>query len=236
MIRRSYLPALALCTVVWVPASAEVVDQGSYSQTGDIYSQGMTAQGGPWAGDTYSQGMMMSNGQIYSLGMTLTFTQGNSSGSNYGNSTTGGYNSTGYDNSVIGSSDTGQPGSNSTGGNSTGGNSTGGNSTGGNSTGGNSTGGNSAGGEIGTDAFTNFSFDTSGPGGGSPEDPLTWASFDGYNGGNGNNGGNDDFGPHNSPNDHHSVPEPTTLLLLAAAFLGLALDGRSRNFLSWRTP
>ena len=60
MIRRSYLPALALCTVVWGPASAEVVDQGSYSQTGDIYSQGMTAQGGPWAGDTYSQGMMMS--------------------------------------------------------------------------------------------------------------------------------------------------------------------------------
>ena len=76
MIRRSYLPALALCTVVWGPASAdsfsEVVDQGSYSATGDIYSQGMTAQGGPWAGDTYSQGMMMSNGQIYSLGMTLT--------------------------------------------------------------------------------------------------------------------------------------------------------------------
>ena len=214
MIRRSYLPALALCTVVWGPASAnsfsEVVDQGSYSATGDIYSQGMTAQGGPWAGDTYSQGMMMSNGQIYSLGMTLTFTQGNSSGSNSGNSTSGGYSS------GIGSSSD-QPGSNSTGGNSTAGNSTGG--------------------ELGTDAFTNLSFDTSGPGGGSPEDPLTWASSDGYNGGNGNNGGSDDYGSYNPPsNDHHSVPEPTTLFLLAAAFLGLALDGRSRNFLSWRTP
>ena len=219
MIRRSYLPALALCTVLWGPASAnsfsEVVDQGSYSQTGDIYSQGMTAQGGPWAGDTYSQGMMMSNGQIYSLGMTLTFTQGNSSGSNYGDSTSGGYNSTGYDNSGIGSSaDTGQPGSNSTGGN---------------STGGNSSGGNSSGGE-GTDAFTNLSFDTSGPGGGSPEDPLTWASFDGYNGGNGNNGGgNDDYGSYNPPpNDHHSVPEPTTFHLLVAAFLGLAFNWSAR--------
>ena len=207
MIRRSYLPALALCTVVWGPASAnsfsEVVDQGSYSQTGDIYSQGMTAQGGPWAGDTYSQGMMMSNGQIYSLGMTLTFTQGNSSGSNYGNSTSGGYNSTsgGYSSGI--GSDSGQPGS------------------------------NSPGGDPSSDAFTNLTFDASGvgsPGGGGPDDgPLTWASFDGYNGGNGNNGGNDDFGPHNPPpNDHHSVPEPTTFHLLVAAFLGLAFNWSAR--------
>ena len=86
----------------------------------------------------------MSNGQIYSLGMTLTFTQGDSSGSNYGNSTSGGYIS------GIGSSDTGQPGSNSSGGNSSGGNSSGGNSSGGNSSGGNSSGGNSTGG-VGTD-------------------------------------------------------------------------------------
>jgi hypothetical protein len=206
MIRRSYLPALALCTVVWGPASAnsfsEVVNQGSYSQTGDIYSQGMMAQGGPWTGDTYSQGMMMSNGQIYSLGMTLTFTQGDSSGSNYGDSTSGGYNSTsgGYSSGIGSSSDTGQPGS------------------------------NSPGGDPSSDAFTNLTFDASGvgsPDGGGPDNgPLTWASSDGYTNGDGDNGNN---GGHNSPpNDHHSVPEPTTLLLLVAAFLGLALNWSAR--------
>ena len=232
MMRWSYLPALVLCAAALGPSSAksEIISQGSWSAVGDsYYSTGMTAQSGAWAGETYSQGMMMADGQFYIQGMSLN-PQGGSSGQNYGDTSNGGYGSSygGYS-SGIGSSDTGNLGSNSTGGNSTGGNSTGGNSTGGNSTGGNSTGGNSTGGNStggspGTDAFTNLSFDTSGPGGGSPEDPLTWASSDGYNGGNWNNGGNDDYGSYNPPaNDHHSVPEPTTLHLLIAAFLGLAL-------------
>src|SRR5580693_1306961 len=66
-IRMSYLSALGLCTVVLgalqiaQPASAntigEIVSQGSSSMTGDIYSQGMVAENGPWAGEIYSQGM-----------------------------------------------------------------------------------------------------------------------------------------------------------------------------------
>jgi len=197
MIRRSYLPALALCAAVLGPSSAnaEFISQGSWSATGDsYYSTGMTAQSGAWSGETYSQGMMMADGQFYIQGMAL-IPQGGSSGSNYGDSTSGGYNSTsgGYS-SGIGSSDTGQPGSNSSGGDT-------------------------------SDAFTNLTFDASGvgsPGGDGPDDgPLTWASFDGYTNGDGYNGNN---GVHNQPpNDHHSVPEPTTLHLLIAAFLGLAL-------------
>lgn len=197
MIRRSYLPALALCAAVLGPSSAnaEFISQGSWSATGDsYYSTGMTAQSGAWSGETYSQGMMMADGQFYIQGMAL-IPQGGSSGSNYGDSTSGGYNSTsgGYS-SGIGSSDTGQPSSNSSGGDT-------------------------------SDAFTNLTFDASGvgsPGGDGPDDgPLTWASFDGYTNGDGYNGNN---GGHNQPpNDHHSVPEPTTLHLLIAAFLGLAL-------------
>src|ERR1700719_3869748 len=76
-IRSSYLSALALCTVVLGPASAntieEIVSQGSSSMTGDIYSQGTQAQNGPWTGDIYSQGMMMPDGQIYSQGMEMTW-------------------------------------------------------------------------------------------------------------------------------------------------------------------
>ena len=76
-IRRSYLSALALCTVALGPASAntiaEIISQGSSSMTGDIYSQGTRAQNGPWTGDIYSQGMMMPNGQIYSQGMEITW-------------------------------------------------------------------------------------------------------------------------------------------------------------------
>jgi hypothetical protein len=75
--RSSYLSALALCTVVLGPASAntidEIVSQGSSSMTGDIYSQGTRAQNGLWNGDIYSQGMMMPNGQIYSQGMEITW-------------------------------------------------------------------------------------------------------------------------------------------------------------------
>ena len=76
-IRTSYLFALALCTVALGPASAdtitEIISQGSSSMTGDVYSQGTRAQNGPWTGDIYSQGMMMSNGQIYSQGMEMSW-------------------------------------------------------------------------------------------------------------------------------------------------------------------
>src|ERR1700730_15596398 len=112
MIRRSYLPALALCAAVLGPSSAnaEFISQGSWSATGDsYYSTGMMAQSGAWSGETYSQGRMMADGQFYFQGMAL-IPQGGSSGSNYGDSASGGYSS------GIGSSDTGQPGSNSSGG------------------------------------------------------------------------------------------------------------------------
>ena len=51
----------------------EIISQGMNSVTGDIFSQGMMADSGSWAGDIYSQGMMMSNGDIYSQGMQITF-------------------------------------------------------------------------------------------------------------------------------------------------------------------
>ena len=49
----------------------EIVSQGMRSVTGDVFSQGMMANGGPWAGNVYSQGMMMSTGAIYSQGMEI---------------------------------------------------------------------------------------------------------------------------------------------------------------------
>jgi hypothetical protein len=211
MIRRSYLPALALCAAVLGPSSAktEIISQGSWSATGDsYYSTGMTAQSGAWSGETYSQGMMMADGQFYIQGMALIL-QGGSSGQNYGDSansgynssTSGGYNSTsgGYSSGIGSSSDTGQPGS------------------------------NSHGGDPSSDAFTNLTFDASGvgsPGGDGPDDgPLTWAAFDGYTNGDGDNGNN---GHNSPPNGHHPVPEPTSLHLLVAAFLGLALNWSAR--------
>ena len=74
----------ALCfTMLAGPASAdikdpqadatEIISQGMRSATGDIFSQGMVASSGPWAGEIYSQGMMMSTGDIYSQGMEMTF-------------------------------------------------------------------------------------------------------------------------------------------------------------------
>jgi hypothetical protein len=78
-IRSRCLPALslALCTTVLGSASAhilnEIVSQGSSSAiTGDMYSQGMRAPNGPWAGYTYSQGMMTPFGVIYSQGMEIS--------------------------------------------------------------------------------------------------------------------------------------------------------------------
>jgi hypothetical protein len=73
----------ALCfTMLASPASAdikdpqadgmEIISQGMRSAAGDIFSQGMTAGGSPWAGEVYSQGMMMSTGEIYSQGMQIT--------------------------------------------------------------------------------------------------------------------------------------------------------------------
>jgi len=88
-IRSSLYPAAfsgALCfTMLTGPASAdikdpqadvtEIVSQGMRSVAGDIFSQGMVAGSGPWAGEVYSQGMMMSTGDIYSQGMEITFSR-----------------------------------------------------------------------------------------------------------------------------------------------------------------
>jgi hypothetical protein len=51
----------------------EMISQGTRSAAGDIFSQGMVAGSGPWAGNIYSQGMMMSTGDIYSQGMAMAF-------------------------------------------------------------------------------------------------------------------------------------------------------------------
>jgi len=77
----------ALClTMLAGPASAdtkdpqanatETISQGMRSLTGDIFSQGMMADSGPWAGEIYSQGMMMSTGDIYSQGIKITILGG----------------------------------------------------------------------------------------------------------------------------------------------------------------
>ena len=49
----------------------EIISQGTRSAAGNIFSQGMVADSGPWAGEIYSQGMMMSTGDIYSQGMAI---------------------------------------------------------------------------------------------------------------------------------------------------------------------
>jgi hypothetical protein len=74
----------ALCLVMFTgsaPANTiypladtmEIVSQGTRSMTGDIFSQGMSVESGPWAGEIYSQGMMMATGDIYSQGMEIMF-------------------------------------------------------------------------------------------------------------------------------------------------------------------
>ena len=50
----------------------QIISQGMRSSTGDIFSQGMMAQSGPWAGQVYSQGMEMPGGDVYSQGMQIT--------------------------------------------------------------------------------------------------------------------------------------------------------------------
>ena len=60
--------------------TTEVTSQGMRSAIGDIYSQGMMAESGPWAGEIYSQGMMMPTGDIYSQGMEIVTPGGNSQG------------------------------------------------------------------------------------------------------------------------------------------------------------
>jgi hypothetical protein len=52
--------------------NTEIVSQGTQSSTGDIYSQGMMVQNGPWAGEIYSQGMKMATGEVYSQGTEIT--------------------------------------------------------------------------------------------------------------------------------------------------------------------
>ena len=47
--------------------------------SGQIYSQGMVAESGPWGGEIYSQGMMMSTGDIYSPGMEIAIVGGTNS-------------------------------------------------------------------------------------------------------------------------------------------------------------
>ena len=56
--------------------TTEITSQGMRSGTGDVFSQGMTAKSGSWAGEIYSQGMMMSTGDIYSQGMEITILGG----------------------------------------------------------------------------------------------------------------------------------------------------------------
>jgi hypothetical protein len=63
----------ALCLVMLVgPASADFISPGMMASSGQIYSVGMMAQSGAWAGEIYSQGMTMSTGDIYSPGMQIS--------------------------------------------------------------------------------------------------------------------------------------------------------------------
>ena len=247
---RCLLPvlSLALCTTVLGSASAhtfsETINQGSVSITGDMFSQGMQAQSGPWAGEFYSQGMMMPFGYIYTQGMTITFGSdpsnsdvGDDHGSFAGGPT---HESGGYDDIRPGSTitdDTGSPTNH---------------------------GSHDSPPIFGT---TTVSFDL--PPGNGPGNvlfsALTNSSGDGGNGGGnpaphdgdgkpgwGNDGnpgnpapgniiayfdspphggdgkpGGGDFGHHDQPStDHHHVdpvPEPTSLNLLGSAFLGFLL-------------
>ncbi len=54
------------------PASADFISPGMMDSSGQIYSVGMMAQSGAWAGEIYSQGMTMSTGDIYSPGMEIS--------------------------------------------------------------------------------------------------------------------------------------------------------------------
>jgi hypothetical protein len=218
-IRRSYLSALALCTVVLGPASAntigEIISQGSSSMTGDVYSQGTRAQNGPWTGDIYSQGMEMSNGQIYSQGMEITW------------QTDAGPDPQGGNPSWSPPLDTGNTGGNQSIDNPF------------------SPHGDDPVSLV-TDAFTtNAGFNP--PAGGNPGGDAggnpnlggnlsVWtdlsdnAGGDGPPGGDGNPGndgkpGPHDFGPYNPPPPGHidPVPEPTSLTLFGTALLGFAL-------------
>src|SRR5271169_2268579 len=85
----------ALCLVMFTGSASanaidpladtmEIVSQGTRSMTGDTYSQGMSVESGPWAGEIYSQGMMMTTGDIYSQGMEITFLGGTTYSSDQG--------------------------------------------------------------------------------------------------------------------------------------------------------
>jgi hypothetical protein len=76
-----------------------IISQGMPFIGGDIYSQGMMAASGAWAGEVYSQGMMMSTGDIYSQGMEITILGGttNSQGTDISANLGGTTNSQGTD-------------------------------------------------------------------------------------------------------------------------------------------
>jgi len=78
---RSSLCSAAFSGAVWLtipacPASADFISPGMMDTSGQIYSQGMVAESGPWGGEIYSQGMMMSTGDIYSPGMEIAIVRG----------------------------------------------------------------------------------------------------------------------------------------------------------------
>ena len=87
---RSSLCTAAFSGALWLtmlagPASADFISPGMMDTSGQIYSQGMMAESGPWGGEIYSQGMMMSTGDIYSPGMEIAIVGGtNSSPSSQG--------------------------------------------------------------------------------------------------------------------------------------------------------
>ena len=81
---RSSLCSAAFSGALWLtmlagPASADFISPGMMDTSGQIYSQGMVAESGPWGGEIYSQGMMMSTGDIYSPGMEIAIVGGTNS-------------------------------------------------------------------------------------------------------------------------------------------------------------
>jgi hypothetical protein len=80
----------ALCLVMLAgPASADFISPGMMDSSGEIYSAGMMAESGSWAGEIYSQGMMMSTGDIYTPGMEIATLGGTTSSEGTGTASPG---------------------------------------------------------------------------------------------------------------------------------------------------